>query len=76
MIGRPPGSYAAAPAREGFDVALPEAPKFPGRATCPPEFTRAYTLFRKYHAGESLIPFVRHYLSRKSWLRNKFRLVS
>ena len=33
-----------------------------GRATCPLEFTPFYTLFCRYHIGETLIPSVRYYL--------------
>jgi len=33
-----------------------------GRITSPLESTRLYTLFGRYHIGESLIPSVRHYL--------------
>ncbi|PPQ77190.1 hypothetical protein CVT25_011036 [Psilocybe cyanescens] len=50
--GGPAGSYAAAAlAREGIQVTLLEASKFPRHGSCD-----------RYHVGESLIPSVRHYL--------------
>ena len=61
--GGPAGSYAAAAlAREGFDVVLLEASKFPRSRHIPFGFTGPYILFGRYHIGESLIPSVRHYL--------------
>jgi len=61
--GGPAGSYAAAAlAREGFDVVLLEASKFPRSCCTSSEFTSAYTPSGRYHIGESLIPSVRHYL--------------
>lgn len=61
--GGPAGSYAAAAlAREGLQVTLLEASKFPRHGIISYHSCAYWTLSLRYHIGESLIPSVRHYL--------------
>jgi flavin-dependent dehydrogenase len=61
--GGPAGSYAAAAlAREGFEVTLLEATKFPRSTPLISIFSMIINLLDRYHIGESMLPSIRHFL--------------
>ena len=62
--GGPAGSYAAAAlAREGFNVVLLEAAKFPRLVVSVRITGRRPKILWRYHIGESMLPSVRPFLA-------------